>query len=170
MPRSILSIVLVGALGLSLIGIVGCDELAESAAEKAVKGATGIDVDSDSGEVTLEGDDGSSTTIDTENATVPDGWPDDAPYYDGTIESSWENTIEGKTSYSLLIETDDAGKDVIAWYEAEFEDGGWAIKTNFKDDSGGMLVAEKGEWQCTVATGNGDEKSVSISEIVGPKQ
>lgn len=170
MHRRVLSVVLCVALIVAVLGIAGCQEIAETAAEKAVKGATGVDVDSDSGEVTFEGKDGNSTTIDTENATVPKGWPEAAPVYDGTITASFENEYEGKTSYQLVVETDDDQADVHAWFESELEKNGWTIETNMKTDSGGMIIAVKDDLRFTTATGNGDEKKWSISEMVAPKE
>ncbi|MGB4594191.1 MAG: hypothetical protein WBI63_10535 [Coriobacteriia bacterium] len=169
MPRRVLAVMLVAALAMSLVGIAGCAEFAESAAEKAVKGATGIDVDSDEGEVTLEGDDGSSTTIDTENATLPDGWPKDAPVYDGTIESSWETSNDKGTSFSVALSTTDPVQDVVAWYTGELEGEGWKIVSTYKDDSSGMVSVEKGDITFYMAAGAGSD-TTDISVMVGPKQ
>lgn len=169
MSRRTLSIVLVLALALPLIGIAGCAKIAETAAEKAVESATGVDVNSDSGEVTI-GDDGNSTTVDTDNATVPDGWPSDAPVYDGTITASLSNEYEGKKSYQMVIETDDSFGDIHAWFKSELEDNGWTISTNMETDTGSMIIATKDDLQFTMASGDGDEKAVSISEMVAPKQ
>lgn len=169
MPRRVLSIVLAVVLVMSLIGIAGCAELAESAAEKAVKGATGMDVDTDEGEVTFEGDDGSSTTIDTENATLPDGWPDDAPVYDGTIESSWETSNDKGTSFSVALSTTDPVQDVVEWYTGELESEGWKIVSTYKDDSSGMVSAEKDDLTFYMAAGAGSD-TTDISVMVGPKQ
>lgn len=159
----VLVLVLVAGL-VAVLGLTGC----EKAAEEAVEDAAGVDVDNDDGSVTIEGDDGASITMDTEAAELPEGYPDDAPVYDGKLEAAWEATQDDSTSYSLSMTTKDGVEEVVDWYKDALQDEGWTITQTYADSSNGMLNAEKGGWTFYAAVGAGGD-STDISQIVATK-
>jgi hypothetical protein len=163
--RKALLLALVVVLVLVLGGVAGCGKIVE----KAVEDATGVSVDEDDGSVTIEGEDGTSITVDEEGTELPEGYPSDVPVYDGTITTAWETSDEKGTTYSIAITTEDSTADVVDWYKAELEDGGWKILSTFKDASSGMISAEKDDLTFYLAAGGDEGESTDISQIVGPK-
>lgn len=162
--RKALLLVLVCAL-LGLGALSGCAKISEN----AIEDATGVRVDEDGSSVTIEGEDGSTITYDDEGTELPEDYPDDVPVYDGTIDSSWETKDEKGTTYAIAIKTTDATEDVVAWYEEQLADKGWEIKTTFKDESSGMVSAEKDDLSFYLAAG-AENEGTAITQTVGPKQ
>lgn len=161
--RKALVVALVLAL-VALVGLTGCAKIAE----KAIEDATGVSVDEDDGTVTIEGEDGASITVNDEGTELPEGYPDDAPVYDGTIASAWESTDQGKTTYMVSVTTKDSIGDVVDWYKSELESEGWTITTTFKDASSGMINAEKDDRVFYMAAGTGSD-GTDISQTLSPK-
>lgn len=162
--RKMVPLVLVLAL-LALGAVGGCAKIAEN----AIEDATGVSVDEDGGSVTIEGDDGSTITYDDEGAELPDGYPDDVPVYDGTIDSSWQTSDDKGVTYAVAIKTTDPVSDVVAWYEEQLADKGWEIKSTFKDESSGMVSAESDDMTFYLAAG-AESEGTAITQTVGPKQ
>jgi hypothetical protein len=134
MRTSFRFLVLVLAASLAVFPLAGCgkvaDEVAERAAEEMLEGATGVEVDvEDDGEsITITGDDGEETTIESgDSASVPDAYPDDFPLYDGDIVGSSSISSGEDSMVMVTVETGDDLGDIKAFLEAGFEDNGWTI-------------------------------------------
>jgi hypothetical protein len=101
-------VVLTLAAALCALSLAGCGGLVNKAVEKAVEKATGdsgvsVDVDKDSGSVSISGDNG-QTQIDTgSNAKIPEGFPDIA-LPDGS-----------KVSQSISLGSSDGQSDMVTF-------------------------------------------------------
>lgn len=164
---SVLAVVLASALALS-----GCATIAQKATQAAVEKTTGVKVEDDGGTITTTDKDGNKAQLSTGQGTYPDGFPGDFPKYDGTIDSAIKGSSGGKDSFSVVIMTADAPKDVYAFYVAELEKNGWKIEQKMdgttsetafatiacsKDDlTGGVTLSRsKGDPQTSIAVALG---------------
>lgn len=163
MKSKTMALLLVASL-LALTGVSGCATLAR----KAIEGATGVSVDEDGTKVTVKGDDGTTTTLDMEGADLPKGYPKDVPVYEGTIDSSWESSDGSQVTYVIAVKTKDPLDKVTAWYEKELKQGGWEIKSTFKDKESAAFLAEKGELTFHLAAGVEDDGTM-FTQTVAPK-
>ncbi len=154
----LVALVVVGGL------VGGCQKVAEKAAEEAVESATGAKVDVDEGKMTVQ-DEGQSTTVDVEGAELPEGWPSDAPVYDGTITASVVNSQGDAVAYSIVVETEDAHDDVVAWFERELKDEGWNVEATMRTGTGSTIAASKGSWRLNLVI-VAEDGIVRISEVV----
>lgn len=151
--------VLVGIMVIALaLGIAGCgaieDKIGEEIGEGIVGAATDSDVEVNDDSVTIETEDG-EVTISDDTGSIPDGFPDDFPLYDG-FELDGASSIAGggTTTYYVNMTSGDTVEDVYNWYKTEFTDGGWNISGDaiYTDSNGssGMLTAAKDKMEATV--------------------
>lgn len=153
---------------LAIVPMTGC----QSAAEKATKGATGVEVDTDDNKVTVTGEDGEQVEIQSGDE-LPDEFPDDVPMYDDAkIMASNKYSAEGKTTFTVAYEVSADVKDVFDWYKEELQKDDWKIEgeslVTAQDQSTGAMGATKGERQANVAVTAGDDDSkttVSVTVI-----
>jgi len=152
-------------LGL-MFSLVGCQSIAEKATETAIEDATGVKVDQDGDSVTITGEDGSSITA-SEGGELPEGFPEDAPVYDGVITTS----LVSEENFTIGVETDDEWTTVWDWYVSELESEGWTKTTELKLEDSGMLSGEKGDRliQLTIGPASSDDAATLITTFTGPK-
>jgi len=157
------ALVLTCALAFTL---VGCQSIAEKATEAAIEDATGVKVDQEGDSVTITGEDGSSITA-GQGGELPEGFPEDAPVYDGDITTS----LVTEDSFTIGIETDDEWTKVWDWYTAELESEGWTTTSELKVEDSGMLSGEKDDRliQITVGPNSNEDAKTMITTFTGPK-
>lgn len=156
-----LVVVLVCALAL-----VGCQSIAEKATQKVIEDTTGVKVEDGGDSVTLTGKDGTSITS-SESGELPEGFPEDAPVYEGTIITS----LVSEDSYTIGIETKDEWTGPWEFYGTELEAAGWVTGTEMKLEDGGMITGEKDGRMIQITVGgasNSDAKTL-ITLFTGPK-
>ncbi len=164
------SLLVIAVMGASLM-LTGCEKAAEQASEALVEGATGVDVDADENKVTIEGEDGSTVEIQSSDAELPDGFPDDVPVYDAAIESSSKFSADGGTSYAVSQTTGDDFDDVLAWFKAELADSGWSESGSTSSESDGakfgLIAATKGgnELSVGVQSEDGSETQITLTVV-----
>jgi len=161
----VLSVVLV----VTMFAASGCGAIAK----KAVEGATGVSVDEDDGSVTIKGEDGSESTIESGEGKLADNFPDNVPVYDGTIGDSTGFSSGGVDQWTASITTPDSIDDVKAFYVDELAQEGWTITFDMdsNDSSGDRTVAysaESGNLSLTVTIGTGEDET-EIAILVGTK-
>lgn len=148
------------------VALTGCSMAAEEATEALVESGTGADVeiDDDGESVSIETEDGSIEISGGESATLPDGFPEDMPVYDGQIVMAQSvDTPEG-TGYNVGIQTSDSEDDVAAWYSDELANEGWTIAAEISNDGDGMMMTT---YQVEK---NGSNSQVVIAEEDGQTQ
>jgi hypothetical protein len=169
---TVLSLVL--ALALAAAALVGCQQVAQKATEAAVEKATGVKVDTQNQTITTTDKDGNKTELSAAEGAYPDGFPSDFPQYPGgTVDSGLKGTTDGVDSFTVIIKTPDAAKDVYEWYLAELEKAGWKIDQKMdgttSDSAFGSIVALKDGQKAGVTVSRGaDETDTSIMVGLGP--
>jgi hypothetical protein len=139
----VLALVLATAIALS-----GCAQIAQKATQAAVEKTTGVKVDTNSGTITTTDKQGNTATLSTSQGTYPQGFPADFPQYpNGVVSSALTGSTGGKASFTLIVRTPDAPKDVYAYYLTELEKAGWTIKNKMdgttSESAFANLTAEK---------------------------
>lgn len=166
MRLRVLCVVCMAAL--VLVPLTGC--------RAAVEKATGVKVNEDEGTIAVTGDDGEQVEIQSgDSASLPKGFPEDVPVYrDADIKMSNSITSEGKTTYSVTLETSDDVDTASAWYKDALPKEGWNVEGDMSSTSNGtsttVLGARKGAMvlNLTVLGPTEDSKTV-ISLTVTPE-
>jgi hypothetical protein len=164
--------VMIGAviIGLLVIGVLskGVGQRAnDSAAERAIEAATGgkVDVDSESGEVTVKTDQGTWSTSDK----LPANWPSDVPVYPGAkVTASVAGAGDQANGSYASLESSDTVAAVIAWYKKEVPGAGWTVETDAMVSGSLMLSATKSERALSV-TVTAEDGNVAIGLVVANK-
>ena len=109
-----------GALCLAGVSVVlsltGC----AGAAEKAIEGATGTQVDVDGAEVRIENEDGS--IVSSSSGNLPEDFPESVVLPQGyTVLTANEQSIEGMVGFILIGSVDAPPADVAAELESAYD-------------------------------------------------
>ncbi|MBI5232174.1 MAG: hypothetical protein HY876_08430 [Coriobacteriales bacterium] len=150
-------------------GLVGCQQIAEQAAESAAEKATGTKIDKEGDSITIEGKEGEKATIG--QGELPADFPTDAPVYPGAkVVASYEQGTGAAKSYVVTFETADPASKVNDWYVTEIEAKGWTIDTKANQGENYILNATKGTQRLalTIAADQGQAKTL-INETVTPE-
>lgn len=115
------------------------EKLAEKATEKMLETAGGegtdVDIDSETGEMTIK----SEGTEITSSAKLPSDWPSDVPVYTGaTVSGSFSSSSEGQFGGWVNLTTPDSADKVKTWYADELLKEGWEEEGNFSSSSDGL--------------------------------
>jgi|GEM_PF-1049941 hypothetical protein len=133
-------IIILFALFLTGCGQTASETLLEESMEAAMGGGD-VEVEMKDGEtqsVTIETEDG-EVSFSTGGADLPQGYPEEIPYYDGEITNSGTSSVEslGFTSYSMTIETNDNSEDIVAFYVKELSKDDWSKILEVNDPESG---------------------------------
>jgi hypothetical protein len=168
-----LSLVLVLVVA-AAVALSGCGMIAQKATQAAVEKTTGVKVDTNSGTITTTDKQGNTATLSTAQGTYPEGFPADFPQYpNGVVDSALKGSTGGKDSFTVIVKTPDAPKDVFAFYLTELEKAGWTIKNKMdgttSDSAFGSITTEKGDLTGGVTLSRSkDETATGIMIGLGP--
>ena len=127
------------------LGVTACSPgaTAERMLEEAIEAETGgeIDLDVDSGTVTIRGKDGEAITFagDEGRIELPDDFPSTIPVYPDAQAIQYTNMGNVMRAGFLV---DEAATDVRNWYVEQLEDQGWEIQTNVATPDYMLISAE----------------------------
>lgn len=156
-----------------LFALAGCaspgekiaEKLAENIIEKAAEAeGEDVDVDIESGEVTMQTDEGEELNIGSSD--LPDDFPNEIPINsDINIFSSYKFDTEGKKNWGVTGEYSGNGEDLMSWYKNAFE--GWEITSEssmaFDEGNTYMLNAENSTYSVSVIITEGEEAAISLN-------
>ncbi len=114
---------------MAVMTATGCGQIAEQATEQALEqaaeqaGGGNVDLDLDSGTVTVEGEDGSMAI--GSDLALPDFWPADVPPFDG---GSLISVVESGEGASGTWQVEGNVTDVAEAYRATLEGAGYTIE------------------------------------------
>jgi len=156
--KTLLLLTLVLAAGMILSGCT--KKAAETAAEKAIEGATNgqaeVDIDTNSVKVNTNG---SSVQIGGDVA-MPENFPDDVYVVDGTL--TYAMTIAENKSYTVTVTTNKSVSEVKSLYETKLAEDGWAIDVNSMIQGSLGLGAQKGNRTVTITAATQDDKTMVV--------
>jgi hypothetical protein len=104
-----------------------------SAAQKAIEKASGVSVNSSSGEVNVT--DSSGNEVNIGGNKVPDNWPSSVPVNNNiTITLSGSSTSDGKSTWTISGTFDGKAEDLYNWYKSQLS--GWTTDYDSVTTSG----------------------------------
>lgn len=162
----------IGLVGMASIGLVACssddvkDKLEDAAKDQ------GVDIDTDKGKVTIEGEDGDGSVSFGEGAELPDGFPeDDVPLPEGgEIVAAFSSEDGGRETYSVTYQIDASdAKSAMNDYRSALEDAGFTVEgsMSFGGDEGSLsgFSAESSDWDVVVTTVGSSEQDEAVFSI-----
>lgn len=175
MRRPAALVLIVTSALLATVALTGCARVAQKATETAVEKATGVKVDAQNQTVTSTDAEGNTTEFSAKEDEYPEGFPADFPQYAGaTISSALKGTVNDAESFTVILRTPDAPKQVYEWYLAEFETGGWKVEQKMDgttaDTAFGSIAVAKGGLKggVTLSRAN-DETATAIMIGLNPE-
>jgi hypothetical protein len=119
-----------------------------------------VKVDKNKGQVTFEGKSKNGNVMVTaakEGVPLPDGFPKDVPIYKEAVVQV--ASTEGKTMMVHLSVSAPVA-DALKFYQDQLKEQGWEIKSTMNLGEGSMLVAKKGDRQCSAVVMKQDKGSM----------
>ncbi len=169
MSTRITRLLVVAVALLSALALVGCQSIADKAAEKAaeiaIEQTTGAEIDQEDGSVTIKGEDGTEITA-SEGGELPDGFPTDVPVFEGPVISS----VKSGNSFMVVIETDKSVDEVNDWYKDQLKDSTWKIIFETKSEDGAAIGGERDDANLQVTITSDGEAKTNISLMFSPKE
>jgi hypothetical protein len=146
-----------------VLGLVACspgDELAEQIAESQ-EGVGDVEIDTDTGEVSVETEDGSFTIGGGE---IPADWPVDVPSGGAVVASGEDDTGGGTLSMEFQGADYD---DIVSFYDNWVEESGMELiqRVEVSDPAGHAWTVQDGEKIYTIST-NDVEDFVALLIVI----
>lgn len=123
-----------------------------------------VNVDSNKGTVSIKGKDGSEFTAGT-TTSLPKDFPKDVDVYNDNIKSSSKITENGKTVWSVSVETNDSSAKVGPVLTESFTTDGWTASLNNNGTDSGLLIAKKGDLQTNIYYATKDGKTTIVYTV-----
>jgi hypothetical protein len=153
------------------------DEIAENMVEKMIEKSTdgNVDVDIDqtgeNAEMTIQGENGESVTVNVNSKEVPKNFPKDIYIVAGDIETSGTvKTGKGELITLIILPKGDVqkvGDDISKQMKAK----GWTSTMNMNSEENNMYMFSKGDNTATInVTVDGGKTTVSYSVTVNIKE
>ena len=150
----------------SALALTGCKRISEKVEEKAIQNQTGGQVDLQNGSLTIKSDAG--TVVVGTSSKLPDDFPKAVPVYPGAkVEMAAKSSQNGKTVWSLTLETGDAHDKVAAFYKS----GMSAFKetSSMKMGDSDMNVWQSAQYDVTLMVATGSDQKTTLSMTVASK-
>lgn len=149
------------------------ENFVENMIEKSSNGEVDIDIDQDgeNTEMTIEGENGESVTVNVNSKEVPKNFPKDIYIVDGSIETAGTvKTAKGEL-LSLIILPKADFNTVSNEIPKQMKAKGWKTDLNMNLDGSNMYRFTKGENSATInVTVDGGKTTVSYSVTVNLNQ
>ena len=158
------------------VGCGGGDSIADLASEKIAEAGAGegydVDIDSESGEISVTNEDGSFSA--SSSGELPDGWPEEIPLPDD-LKIATANAISSDTGqvFNVVGEVPDGD---AAWkaITAELADAGWnevqKATGNYGAGTSSSATYDNGTWSVTVGAQSLDDGEHTFSYTVVPSE
>ncbi|MBU2566773.1 hypothetical protein KKG46_04420 [Patescibacteria group bacterium] len=165
----------IGVLSLVLFG-AGCnpfqkaeekaqEKTAEALAEKMLESMGGgnvdVDIDGDSANVKLKGEDGEEMMF-GEEVKLPNDLPDAIRVYPGATPKAVFKGMGGPGAVTITLQTNDSVADVAEWYDNEYE-GDFEQNQVISVNGSEMRTYDSGDEQIVISIGTDDEDGTYIT-------
>jgi len=148
-------------------GVAACSPgaCAQNMVEEAIEAETGgeVDLDADSGTVTLRGEDGDEITFSgsEDGIELPSDFPSAIPIYPDAQAIQYAKIGD---AVQAGFQIDAAVGDVRDWYVGQLEEQDWVIQMNAITPAGGLMVAElEGETLSIMLAPEEDQTAIMIT-------
>ena len=169
----IIVVVVVVLVVLGIAGKLASDFFAKKAAEKITESALGqitggkVNVDTNSGSVTVQNDQGTATF----GTKLPSNYPTDIPLYTGAtvVSAITGNGTTGSQGSTVSLTTPDSADKVQAYYDAQLASKGWTKGESATFGPATTFTATKGDRQLSIEILNSSTDnltSILVAETV----
>lgn len=157
---------LVGGCLLAASTVTACGQIVENATEQAIEqaaeqaGGGNVDLDLDSGTVTVEGEDGNMAI--GSDLALPDTWPADVPPFEGGSLISVMDSGNGSTG---TWQVDGTVKEIGDSYRATLEGAGYSLEEGLVSEEMVTIGGIKGNTRvdAIIVSDGGTGTSITIS-------
>lgn len=155
---------------LAALALSSCsaESLAERAIETSIENAGGdgadVDFDADTGEFSVETDEGSFSS----GGSLPDSFPvDEVPLIDGDLVQAAASEQDGATGYVVLLMVDASADDAIAEAEQQLVDAGFTSDAELAEVPG-MTARElvKAPYRVMISAYDAGDEGTGVNYIV----
>lgn len=180
--RAARSVTLVAAMILvvgSLLALAACGSVVEKKIEKEMEKTleaegknADVNIDDESGSITITGDDGDAAMSFGEAATVPDGFPQDLLPADAEIQSVISVEEGPALMQSVTFRSDTSSEDMYEWFLEALPKAGYEIENKMEFDAGGSKgfnIAGSGAADDCNVSGAGEEGKFIYTVAIIPK-
>lgn len=168
--RRIILLVGVALILVAAVALVGCQAVAQKAAESAIKQSTGVDIQKNGNGASIQTSQGAASI--GEGAKIPADFPSDVPVYQpSTVKAAVTDNSTGKTGFVVNLESPDAKTTVFDWYKTQIPGKGWKVMNTVEAGGGaGGITAENATSTLVVAVADGSKGGTNITLTVAPKK
>jgi hypothetical protein len=144
----------------------GSEEAASNTVTGLIESATDgkVNINSSTGEVTVKNDSGESIT---NKSSLPDGFPSEVVIYSpSTIKGSFTSNQEGKTNWTVTIESNDPYSKVKTAITEQY--AGWTKTAEFNSETSSVLNYTNGTYTVVINvtdSGNADGKTDAVYSV-----
>lgn len=162
---------LVGGCLVVVGAVSGCGQIVENATEQAIEqaaeqaGGGNVDLDLDSGTVTVEGEDGNMAI--GSDLALPDTWPADVPPFDG---GSLVSVMDSGTGSTGTWQVEGSVKDVADSYRAALEGAGYSLEEGLVSEEMVTIGGVKGSTRVDAIIVGDGATGTSITISSSPAQ
>lgn len=157
---------LLGSCLLVVTTVSACGQIVENATEQALEqaaeqaGGGNVDLDLESGTVTVEGEDGNMAI--GSDLALPDTWPADVPPFDG---GSLVSVVDSGSGSTGTWQVEGSVKDVADSYRAALEGAGYSLEEGMVSEEMVTIGGVKGNTRVdAIIVGDGSTgTSITIS-------
>ena len=171
LPSSVRVAGFVGGCLLVAAASSGCGQIVQKATEQAVEqaaeqaGGGNVDLDLDSGTVTVQGEDGNMAI--GSDLALPDNWPADVPPFDG---GSLVSVMDSGTGVTGTWQVDGSVKDVADSYRATLEGAGYSLEEGLVSEQMVTIGGVKGDTRVDAIIAGDGSTGTSITISSSPAQ
>ncbi len=149
------------------------EKFVENLMEKSTDGKVNVDIDQsgESTEMTIEGENGETVTVNVNSKEVPKNFPKDIYVIQGEIEAAGSVKTEVGELLTLVIKPKSDIKQVKSDILKEMKSKGWVSTLNMDTDDNTMQMFTKGDQTATITITNDNGKSeVAYSVTINLKK
>ncbi len=161
-----------GVLLVASAALAGCDQIVGNAVKGAVEKSTGVSVNQQKGQITVQGQNGTSVTVGSSQTQVPEGFPTEFPQYPGAVVKNGTKVVNGQGGiYTVTWTTTDPLSTVVASYKDKLKAAQYQIlneaQATGEGKSGAVLNFKSAtqEGVVTVTSESGETKIVAVVTV-----
>lgn len=158
-------IVLPGILFAIFVFWLSSGDNARNIGESVIESSTGAEINTDSGEFSIETDEG-SLNVGSEN--LPDNFPtgEVSLYEPQTITTSYSQSSENGSSWYVAASTDDSADEVVGFIEGAYSDWETTSTSSFNETRSFRFERDSYTVSITVAASGSDDVTAITYSIV----
>lgn len=124
----------------------------------------GVNIDSGGKSITVKDDNGNTFSAGGQTS-LPSDFPEGMTLYSKNITSAGRATFEGKTTWTVSIETNDSVQTVTNALKNTFSQNGWSIEMENSTNEGSYINATNGTLRVNTFTASNNGKTTIVYTV-----